>query len=318
MVSLEVLKEQYREIYELICGNPRVYVKTVAKKLRVSPDTASKRMKEAFDNIYVTNPQIRKRSYSNIREYVYFVKAEKPTRLYKKYIDNIGISYHAEMKGFADLWMISNKEIQVEGDVILQGLRSDYYQSFAPNHLWDKARQLMQEKVGNFDPAEYVPQGNIKTHWDETIEWSPEYENLYREFKYNFRSKISPIMRKHHISGEKTYKWIKNISDYCTVLTSYFPEKISSYDAYLFMVETDYEDFLIDLFSELPTTSSFFKVSNKLFMYVHAARHFVRSYDRKATLNTLYIPLLMEDLLEKGILKSEASSIVQFSWGKDL
>ncbi len=125
-------------------------------------------------------------------------------------------------------------------------------------------------------------------------------------------------MRKHHISGEKTYEWIRNISDYCTVLTSYFPKKISSYDAYLFMVETDYEDFIIDLFSELPTTSYFFKVAEKLFMYVHTARYFVRSYNRKATLSTLYIPLLMEDLLEKGILKSEESSIVQFSWGKDL
>jgi hypothetical protein len=34
----------------------------------------------------------------------------------------------------------------------------------------------------------------------------------------------------------------------------------------MFMFETDYEDFIVDLFSELPTSTFFFKVANKLFV----------------------------------------------------
>ena len=318
MTRREEHVRQYRIIFELLYRKYRICIKDIAKNLKVYPSTASRRLKESFSLGHVTGPQIRKRSHSNTKEYVYFIKCDNPARLYKEYINNMNITYHAEMIGFADLWVISNKKIKIDGDVIAEGFRSDYHYSFPPDHSWETTARLMKEKIENFNPENYKAQGIIKTLWNRSIKWDPEYEILYREFKYNFRSKITPIMKKHHISGEKIYEWIGKISDYCTVSISYFPETLSAYDAYLFMVDTEYEDFIIDLFSELPTTSFFFKVSNKLFMYLHAARYFVRSHDRQTALKTMCIPLLVEELSERRILKSKAVSVIQFSWGKEL
>lgn len=61
--------------------------------------------------------------------------------------------------------------------------------------------------------------------------------------------------------------------------TRYFPEGAKAYDPYLFVFETDYEDFIVDLFSELPTSTFFFKVSDKLLMSGRMIKTSVRKVD---------------------------------------
>lgn len=126
-------------------------------------------------------------------------------------------------------------------------------------------------------------------------------------------------MKKYHISGEKTYTWLKNLPEYCTLFIRYFPERFSAYDPYLFMFETDYEDFIIDLFSELPTSPFFFKGSTKLFLFANIDRRLLRSTDNQISdITKLHIPLLIGDLLERGIIRSEAHAISEYYWVKDL
>jgi len=84
------------------------------------------------------------------------------------------------------------------------------------------------------------------------------------------------------------------------------------------MVETDYEDFIVDLFSELPTTSTFFTISDKLFIYVHVPKEYTSGISIQETAKELYIPLLLNELLNKEIIKSKARSITEFYWAKDL
>ena len=73
----------------------------------------------------------------------------------------------------------------------------------------------------------------------------------------------------------------------------------------------------MELFSKLPTTSSFFKVSNKLFAYVHIPKEFAR-IDESYLSNKLYIPLLIIDLEKKGIVKTNDYLILEYSRGKSL
>ena len=84
------------------------------------------------------------------------------------------------------------------------------------------------------------------------------------------------------------------------------------------MFETDYEDFVIDLFSQFPTTAFFFKVADKLFVYSHIAKPYIRNTGLKKDLNGLYIPSLMVKLLEKGIVKSKARSKFEYHKARDL
>lgn len=252
--TLEYRRRQYRIIFEIFWHrNPRVYIKDVASLLQADPSATSRRMREAIEEGYIAGPQVRKRSFLNLSEHVYLVNCMRPVKSFKKLMKDMDVTYHAMMNGFANLWITSNKRIGIKGDVVLEGLRSDYHVSFPPNHSWDTAVRKIQEKIKAFNPKDHESKGIIETHWNEAVPWDSQDETLFREFKYNLRKRVTPIMREHHISGEKLYKWLGRLSECCTIATCYYPEKFSSYDSFLYMFETDYEDFIIDLFSELPT-----------------------------------------------------------------
>jgi hypothetical protein len=321
-VAMRKREKQYRTIYELLWfGNPRIYVKDIASELCVNPRAASRRLKEAHDFGYVSKTQVRKRSHKNTKEFIYFVKSEYPHNLYKEYSENMNVSYHATMGGFADSWIISREKIDIEnieGDVLVEGPRSDFYTSFAPNHPWEKAVKIMWKKAENFSLDDYKQKGIIETKWNETIEWDLQDEALYGYFKHDLRKPFTPVMKEHSISSGKIYKWLERMPECCTFSVRYFPERASSYDPYLFMFETDYEDFIIELFSELPTSSFFFKVSDKLFMYANVSRYSLRRMEpNMSDISQLHITLLVDYLRKRGIIKKGVDSIVKYSCSKD-
>jgi len=316
----EEKKRQYYIIYRLLDENPRVFPSAISKVIRIRPKTAGNRVREAFDEGYISEPNVRKNSYLPFVEYVYFVRCEDSLEQYLKFSEDERIVYHAVMDGFANLWVISKEEIDIEGDVLISGPRSDYHVAFAPNHSWKTAVKIMEEKVEKFDPDKYGPKGIIQTHWDETVEWDEKDEILYRYFKYDLRKPVDPVRKKHRINTVKFKDCLKKLPEYCTVYTRYFPEGILGYDSYIFVFETDYEDFIIDLFSELPTTSMFFRVSNKLILLAYIQKQFLRNGDNRpiSDVSELHIPLLIRNLLKKGIIKSEGHAIVNYHWGKSI
>jgi hypothetical protein len=85
------------------------------------------------------------------------------------------------------------------------------------------------------------------------------------------------------------------------------------------MFDTDYEDFIIDLYSELPTSCLFFKVSGKLVLRAYIRRNLLRSSDFEAfNANKLQIPLLNRDLTKKGIIKNKERAVVAHHYRKDI
>jgi hypothetical protein len=313
--TLEDRKKQYRIIYELLLKKSRIPIKDISKI--VGSYVAKKRMEEAFGQQYIIGPDIRKRSFSNLREYMYFVNCENPELAYLKYREDERIIYHAQMSGFCDLWIISRKEIDIDGKIILKGPRSDYYTSYASDRSWEKSLEIMRKKIESFNPKKYAPKHYIQTHFNESIEWDEEDELLYRYFKYDLRKPLAPVMRKHAISGGKLYKFLERLPETCTIATSYYPETLSAYDHYLFAFNTDYEDFIIELFSELPATISFFKVSDKLFIYTQISKMFFEISD-SPDLNLYYLPLLVIELLRKKIVNKKEHAITMYFKGKSL
>ena len=313
-------KDQYRTVYELLwSGNPRRYIKDIASRLQVDPRTAGTIVREAFDLGYVTKPQIRRRSYANMREYVYLVNCEDALEAYSKYSEDQDVAYHAVLIGFANLMVIAKKEIDIEGNILVEGYRSDYHAAFAPNRSWELATKIMEKTIETFQPGDYEPKETIKTHWDKKIPWGSEDETLFREFKYNLRKPLTIIMRKHLISPTMIYEWFNRLPDCCTVFTRYFPECASTYDPYLFMFKTDYEDFIVDLFSELPTSPFFFKVSDRLFMSGRMNRTSLRKIGLDMSgIGQLHIPLLVKKLKNKKILRGETDAIFRYHWRKEL
>jgi hypothetical protein len=150
------------------------------------------------------------------------------------------------------------------------------------------------------------------------VEWDSKDELLYKYFKYTLRKLLTSVMKDYRITGWEIYSWLETLPECCSITTSYYPDKAQAYDHCLFMFETDYEDFIIDLFSEFPASSWFFKVSDKLFLYAHVRRKYIRSSNLLSAPNRSFIPLLGNKLLERGILKSKARASIEYDWGKDL
>jgi len=315
--TLEDKERQYRSIYEFFYETPRIPINEIASLLQITRHTAKNRLKEALGLGYASIPQIRMRSFANMLEYVYFLRCENPVELFSEYQRIESVIYHATMYGSTNLWVVSKEELDFDCNVLVGGPRSDYHISYAPNHSWDTAIKRMRRKVENFNPYDYSPERILKTHWDETLEWDSEQERLFHVFNYDLRKPISPIQKKNLISWAKIDAWLKNLSEYCTIVTCYYPEKISNCDPHLFVFETDYEDFLINLFSELPTTSWFFRVSNKLFMLAHVKKEYSRVVDFQIDITRLQIPELVTKLKKKGIISNGFDAIVQCYWNKD-
>jgi hypothetical protein len=113
--------------------------------------------------------------------------------------------------------------------------------------------------------------------------------------------------------------FMEKVPECCTIVTYFFPESINSYDSCLFKLETKYEDFIIDLFSLLPTSCLFFKVSDKLFVYAYLDRKSLRNFDSNPNdISQLHISLMLRELKKKGIVQSWDRAIVAYHWRKYL
>ena len=315
MNSRKDWERDYRTIYDTFWENPRCSDSVITTLLGAR--IAAARLKMAYESGYTVGPDIRKRSYENLKEYMYFIKSRDPELLYMKLREDPNIIYHAKAIGFCNMWIIAKKKIDIKGEIILEGHRSDYYTSYATDRTWETALKIMQEKIETFRPETCSIHKIILTHFDDEIDWDFEDESLYRYFKYDLRKPFTPLAREG-LSKEKADEFFNNLPNTCTVATHYYPDSLPMYNYYLFMFETDYEDFIINLFSELSSSVSFFKVSNRLFASIHVPQQVMRNQDLKVAPKRSYIPLLLIDLLERGIIKFKDYSIVEYFWAKDL
>ena len=302
-------------MYEILYENCRVSINELNGILKVR--NASRILKKALDEHYIVGPEVRKMSLANFPEYMYFVNCKDPDSLYRKYRQDENVIFHALMYGFANLWVISKEKMDIDGDIVVEGLRSDYYVAFAPDHSWDDAVRIIRKKIEEFNPEEYTPNGYIKTHFDKTIEWTEKDEILYRYFKTDMRKPLAPVKRDYHISRNEFREWLEKLPECCTITTSFYPEKLSEYESYLFLFETDYEDFIIELFSELPSSSWFFRVSDKLFLYAHVPKKYIKNNDLDTEPNRLSIPSLAAELFTRGIIRTVPPK-VQFNVPKHI
>jgi len=313
--ALEKKKRKFRALYELLFANYRILNYRISEKLGFR--AVSKVLEEAHRNQYIIGPEARKCSHANTLEYIYFFNTEEPDITYMKYREDPRVIYNAQLYGFCNSLVISKEEIEIEGEILLKGPRSDYYVPFTPDHSFECALQNMQKKIQHFSPHDYTPREFIKTHWNETVKWDEDDEKIYRFLKYNLRKKKGSFIERNWISVGKINYWFETLDKRCTIHTSFYPETLTKYQSYLSMFDTDYEDFVIEVFSELPASPSFFKVQDRLILIAYYPGKFMNDvYTR--TSEILSIPPLEVELLTEGIVKKKQRAMVGRSWKKDL
>lgn len=308
---MNLSQEKYRTLYELLWENPRLQIRSTAAQLGESERILRAQIEKALSQWYIVGPEARKKSYLNMQEFHYFIRSEEDAdSKYLDYCEDPRIISLVRTLGHFDLWIASREEMDFEGDILVKGVRSDIYVSKPPVHSWADALKSMREKVDAFDYS-YTQKGYIQTHWDETVEWSEEDELMYQYFKFNLRKRHHKLKDAHGISTFRIKEWFSTLPQNCTIFTIYFPESFPCYISYLFMFETDYEDFIIDLFSEIPTTSFFFKVSDKLFAQFYLPGQLE---DDLSPGNKSDFHLFVSELSKKKILKTRKYAIPVYPW----
>lgn len=310
--TLETRKKEYRTIYELLRGKPRTSTKNVASFLESDRRSASNRLKEAFSLGYVLKPRVEKRSYQNLKEHVYFLQHRNPLEAFEAYKDLEGVRFCAVLGGPATFWMITTEDLEAQNTMV-KGLRSDYHVAFAPEIGWDDALRVIHKKIEAFKPEYYLPRRMIQTHWNKLTEWDEEDEKLFCAFQHDLTKKLNPIMKENLISGQKIYEWFKRLNETCTVYTQFFPEGISAYEPYVFAMETDYEDFVIDVFSQFPTSPLFFRTGQTLFCSSHVKSGYMKkTAGPMERVEELGIPFILKTLQKKGYISRWWYSSVEF------
>jgi hypothetical protein len=94
-LTKEEEERHIRVMYEAIYEKPRILKKKIGELLHISAYKASTKLKKAVDLGYLSLTQIRKRSYKNLKEFVYFLICDNPNKYFSEFVDNEKITYHA-------------------------------------------------------------------------------------------------------------------------------------------------------------------------------------------------------------------------------
>lgn len=295
-----------RDLYSIfmhVLEEPRVSLSEIARRMGIDKRTASAWWKIAVENRIIVPPMIRKKSFLNFREYVYFLRVKDPAKLFRKLEGCTDIIYYMVQTGFSNFGITSTCPIDPPGDVILSGERSDYYVSVPPNCTFQESVEVIQQKLMSLDKVQNKPSSLV--YHDTHYLWDEKDEALYGEFCNDLRKPLSSVMRKTHTYSDKIMSWLRRRNEFGQILTFYLPDGESMYLPSLYMIKTDYDSLVIDLFSQLPVTSTFYRVGRQLVMSIHVPFPFiVRSLVRN----------VLSRLQDESLIEGYDNTIVEYHY----
>lgn len=249
--------KRYHAIYDQIYLNPRVHVHEISKNLRLARNTVSSYLEYMYESEILFGPELRLKYYPHMNRYMYLAKFDDPYAAFDELQRNPEILYCSLFFGDWNIMFMTDKNYDpshVEGFeyVLFGGERRDIITPRVPLTKWEPAFERMGLQISEFDPdgaKKADPLSNDPPPWDEE-EWK-----LFHEYEYDFRKKVTPVLRKHLISSDKFYKWLSVLSSYTNLHMRFYPDGYGNYTHFSFLLKTNYTDAVISLLSNLPTTT---------------------------------------------------------------
>ena len=298
-------KDPY-EIFKLVLESPRTTKKEMAKNLKVSPSSFDVWWKFAIENQIIIPPVFRRKSYLNFREYFYFVETDDPHKFFKNVQKNDNVTYCSVQTGFANIQIISKSEIDLDEKIIFSGPRSNYYVSIPPNCTYQDSISNINKKLQ--DIKKIRSESPLKFFKKSYGPWDDLDEALYWSFCNNVRKRFTHVMEETGAYSDKILGWFRNRDRFGDTITMFFPEGERYYQLTLYVIETRYDNILIDIFSQLPTSSIFYRVDKYLVMSIYISFPFeARSL----------VWRILSLLKEKKLVKNYTNSIVEYGFRPD-
>ena len=256
------------ELFQLIVEDPRIPKKEIARRFNVNLKTAEIWWNHATGRRIIIPPIIRRKCYRNFREYFYFLSTDDPHTLFNELQKYKEILYVSVESGFSNLFAISENPLDIEGDIVTEGCRSDYYVTIPPDQSFQAAISEIRRKLQLLDSFKEFPSPLIQRNYAYEP-WDEKDEAIFQTLCNDMRISFSRVLRETKTYSDKILKWFRRRDEFGDTITMFFPRGDSSYILLRYLIETDMDSLLIDIFSELPTSTTFCRIGEKLMISVY-------------------------------------------------
>jgi hypothetical protein len=261
-------KDPY-EIYRILLKDPRISKSQMTRVFKVNPKTLDTWWKAAFEKRIIIPPVFRRKSFLNFREYFYFLKVEDPYEFYESLQkENSPVTYFSVHTGFCNFQIISKEPIDLPVEKIISGPRSDYHVTIPPNCSFEEGVIKIEELLKNVEKLE-SRESPLQYHGRKYEPWDEMDESIFWEICNNIRTPFTSVIRSIGTYNDKTWSWFRNRDTFGDTITMFFPKGESSYQLSLYFIKTEYDSILIDIFSQLPTSTLFYRVLDRLIMCIY-------------------------------------------------
>lgn len=293
-------------MFLLLKQKPRITQQGIAKKFRVNNKTAANWWKSALEKKILLLPEFRRKAFLNFYEYFYYLHVDDPHELFEEFLngeaeikDVLHFSVHT---GFCNFQIVASKKIDVEGEKVLYGARSDYLISTPKKTTFEASASTIRRKLSALERIDFssplVYHESVYENWDDVD------EKIYYEFYKNLRKPFKVVLKNTGAKRDHVLDWMKRRDQFGHTIVMYFPLGLESYQSTLYCIDTSYDALLIDLFSSLPTPTVFYRVGEKLMVkvYLQSNRFEGRYISNK----------VLSELRKKELIDGYTSSIVQY------
>ncbi len=209
--------------------------------------------------------------------------------------------------GFSNFQVVSEKKLNLDDDVVISGDRSDYYVTTPRRCTFDDAVQMMLKKVrnGKYDisPTPLIYHNEIFQKWDEIN------EKIYRCLCNDFRKSYRTINKDIGTYTNKVLHFLRSVDQFGQVIVMYFPDGLGAYQPTTYLIETDYDSVLTDIFSCLPVSTVFYRISKYLLMKIYLP------FTLEGEMPYRSVPyVILNELKRKKLVEKYTNSIDQYHY----
>ncbi len=296
------------KIFLLLKKKPRITKHTIAKKFHVTKKTAANWWKAALEKKILFPPEFRRRAFQNFYEYFYYVNVEDPHEQFEELIDREeeikkDIIHFSVQSGFCNFQIVSNKKINLKGEIILSGARSDYFISTPQKTTFDNSLIIIERKLSSIESMNLQPSPLIY-HESTYADWDEFDEKIYHEFSENLRKPFKLVLEKTGAKRDQILDWLKRRDQFGHTIVMYFPLGLNAYQPTIYCIDTVHDSLLIDFFSSLPVPTVFYRIGKKLM---------VKVYLQNNSLEGKYISnKVLSELRKKELVEGYTNSTVQY------
>lgn len=286
---------RYHAIFDQIYMNPRVHVHEISKNVKIARNTVSSYLDHMYEEEIIFGPELRLKYYPGLNKYLHLVKFDDPYAAFDELQRIPEIDYCSMFLGDWNVLFMCDGEYDpsyISGfeHEVFCGKRGDIDTPRAPLTDWKPAFRKIRSKITDFESDGRIMReftSNGMPPWDEE-EWT-----LFQEYEYDFRKKVTPVLRKHLISSDKFYKWIRTLPTYTTIILEFYPDGHGNYTHFGFLLKTDYPEAAISVLSNLPTSILCIRVEEGVMAYL-SIKSDTSFEDLSATLRQMKISGMIE------------------------